>query len=178
MCQPRPWRLFRRSRHLLDRSSPRGQSRETSHPTVDRSRTLRSRWSNTLRHRQINNKHPHRVGYPQCVAFNCYLLGREKFQKFLRRLCRGWHADHMPNEQSGALFRVIVLVPRVMLVLAVFQMPYGFYTLLRLVVTAAAGDLAWHAVSNPVRPLWASVMGLIALQLIHAFQSIWRAIFG
>lgn len=69
----------------------------------------------------------------------------------------------MQNEPSTDLIRVIALVSVVMLVLAVFEMPYGFYTLLRLVVTAAAAIIAWRALSNQVRPLWAAMMGLIAL---------------
>jgi hypothetical protein len=69
----------------------------------------------------------------------------------------------MTDVPNTTLIRVIALVPAVMLVLAVFQMPYGFYTLLRLVVTIAAAVIAWHAVSKSEKPIWAVLMGLIAL---------------
>lgn len=84
----------------------------------------------------------------------------------------------MSNDQSTTLFRVIALVPAAMLVLAVFHMPYGFYTLLRLVVTAAAVILTRHALSRPVRPFWAAAFCFIALLFnpvmpVHLTREIW-----
>ena len=61
------------------------------------------------------------------------------------------------------LIRVIGLVPTVMLVVAVFDLPYGYYTFLRLVVTVAALLIAWFEWANARRALWLVLMGLIAL---------------
>ena len=53
------------------------------------------------------------------------------------------------------------LIPAGMLFAAVLHLPYGFYTLLRLVVCACAGVVAYQA--WPRQVLWSVVFGVVAL---------------
>jgi hypothetical protein len=84
----------------------------------------------------------------------------------------------MTNRPSASLVRLVAAVPAALLVVAVFPMPYGFYTLLRLVVTAAAVLIVWRELSGSQRPLWAVLMGLVALLFnpvvpVHLTREIW-----
>lgn len=51
----------------------------------------------------------------------------------------------------------------VVLLIAVFDMPYGYYTLVRVVVTAVVLITACHAVARSRSPLWIGVMGVIII---------------
>lgn len=53
------------------------------------------------------------------------------------------------------------LIPAAMLVLALFQLPYGYYTLLRLVVCLTAAIIAFQ--SWPKGQMWAIAFGFVAL---------------
>jgi len=53
------------------------------------------------------------------------------------------------------------LIPASMLVLALLQLPYGYYTLLRLVVCLTAAIIAFQ--SWPKHKAWATAFGLVAL---------------
>jgi len=55
-----------------------------------------------------------------------------------------------------------VIASIVLLVLAVLPLPYGYYTLLRLVVCFTAVFLAWFSYKQQ-RVRWAWIMGLLAL---------------
>lgn len=53
------------------------------------------------------------------------------------------------------------LIPAAMLILALFQLPYGYYTLLRLVVCLTAAIIAFQ--SWPKVQVWAIAFGFVAL---------------
>jgi hypothetical protein len=53
------------------------------------------------------------------------------------------------------------LIPAAMLVLALLQLPYGYYTLLRLVVCLTAAIIAFQ--SWPKHQAWAIAFGFVAL---------------
>jgi hypothetical protein len=53
------------------------------------------------------------------------------------------------------------LVPAAMLFAALLHLPYGYYTLLRLVVCVCAGIVAYQA--WPKQPLWTAIFGVVAL---------------
>lgn len=53
------------------------------------------------------------------------------------------------------------LIPAAMLLLALLQLPYGYYTLLRLVVCLTAAIIAFK--SWPKQQAWAIAFGLVAL---------------
>lgn len=50
----------------------------------------------------------------------------------------------------------------VALIVATLDMPYGYYTFLRLLVTSVALITAWHAITCSAWFLWVIIMGLIA----------------
>ncbi len=57
-----------------------------------------------------------------------------------------------------------LLIPAVLLVIAVMPLPYGYYTLLRLVVTIAAAITAYASYQTARSVTWhVIVMGLVAL---------------
>ena len=66
-----------------------------------------------------------------------------------------------------------VIASIVLLVLAVLPLPYGYYTLLRLVVCFTAVFLAWFSYKQQ-RVRWAWIMGLLAL----AFNPVIPLYFG
>ena|SRR5690606_27257769 len=53
------------------------------------------------------------------------------------------------------------LIPAAMLLLALLQLPYGYYTLLRLVVCLTAAIIAFQ--SWPKHQAWSIAFGLVAL---------------
>lgn len=61
------------------------------------------------------------------------------------------------------LIRVFNGLAVAILLVAVLDMPYGYYTLVRLVVTVAALLTAWHAVALSRSPMWVGVMCLVAI---------------
>ena len=71
-------------------------------------------------------------------------------------------------------------VPIGMLVLAIFPLPYGYYMLLRLVVTAAAVYVAYKNFSRDIAS-WGIVFVIIALlfnpfYVIHFDKALWMII--
>lgn len=71
-------------------------------------------------------------------------------------------------------------VPIGMLVLAIFPLPYGYYMLLRLVVTAAAAYVAYENFSKDIAN-WGVVFVVIALlfnpfYVIHLDVVLWKII--
>ncbi len=61
------------------------------------------------------------------------------------------------------LIRVFNFLAVAILLVALFEMPYGFYTLLRLVVTLVALLTIWHAAALSRPPLWVVVLSLVAI---------------
>ncbi len=83
-----------------------------------------------------------------------------------------------PTEQT---FRIIAMVAVVMLIVALFEMPYGYYTFLRLAVMTAALLGAFHAFKMINAPFWVVTMGLVALLFnpvipVHLTRDIWAII--
>lgn len=55
-----------------------------------------------------------------------------------------------------------IIASILLLLLAIFPLPYGFYTLLRILVCLTAGFLAWFCYGGK-KIKWAWIMGFIAL---------------
>lgn len=55
-----------------------------------------------------------------------------------------------------------IIVSIVLLLLAIFPLPYGYYTLLRIVVCLTAGFLSWFSYKAG-KTAWAWIMSFIAL---------------
>jgi len=69
--------------------------------------------------------------------------------------------------------RLYLLVPAGLLLLAIFPLPYGYYTLLRLVVTVCAIIAAWVSFKAKETVNWEVVaMGLIAI-LFNPLAPVW-----
>jgi len=89
--------------------------------------------------------------------------GRTRLVEFWRQLRRQGYNPAMPLGPNTNLIRLFNGLAVAILLAAVFDMPYGYYTLVRLVVTLVALFTAWHAVALSRSPLWVGVMGLIAI---------------
>ncbi len=68
----------------------------------------------------------------------------------------------------------------VMLLVAIADLPYGYYTLLRLVITASAIFLVWTA-SELKKTFWLVLMGIVAILFnpiipVHLTKEIWVVI--
>jgi len=73
-----------------------------------------------------------------------------------------------------------IITSIILLLLAVFPLPYGYYMLLRLVVCLTAGFLVWFSF-RANKMTWVWIMGFIALICnpvvpIHFAREIWIAI--
>lgn len=90
----------------------------------------------------------------------------------------------VPSNRSGraAIHPVVWLLPAVALLVALAPMPYGYYMLLRLVVTAAAGYLAYQewVAARTISP-W--LVALVVLMLlfnpiipVHLTRGAWAPI--
>lgn len=88
----------------------------------------------------------------------------------------------MPHNQlkSGdSLPKVVWILPAIMLVVAVMPLPYGYYTLLRIVVSIAAGLVAFSVYSKSQSvSVWVAVFGLLALLFnpiipVHLDRELW-----
>lgn len=74
--------------------------------------------------------------------------------------------------------KLVWLVPAALLVLALAPLPYGFYTMLRLVVCAASAYLAWRELEEFDLSLWVWGLGGIAVLFnplipIHLNRDVW-----
>lgn len=69
----------------------------------------------------------------------------------------------MTPEPKTNLIRVFNFLAVAILLVALFDMPYGYYTLLRLVVTLVSLLTIWHAVAFSRPPLWVGVLSLVAI---------------
>ena len=90
---------------------------------------------------------------------------------------------HPPEKraQSVTMPAAIWLVPAVMLIVALAPLPYGYYTLLRLVVCGAAAYLAFVGHKAHVAQLWNGAMVVVALLFnplipVHLSRGIWAPI--
>jgi Family of unknown function (DUF6804) len=103
-------------------------------------------------------------------------------------LCRSrsryWSAytknDGVFMNTSNPLPKATYYIPAVLLLLALFPLPYGFYTLLRLVVTICAGVIAYHHWQSGGKGL-AFSMGFVALLFnplipVYLSREIWAPI--
>lgn len=74
---------------------------------------------------------------------------------------------------------VFLLIPAVLLAVATMPMPYGYYTLLRLVVTVAGVFLAWSEFQTDQRlTVWVLLFGFLALLFnpvipVHLDREVW-----
>lgn len=58
----------------------------------------------------------------------------------------------------------LILVPVVLLIVAVFPLPYGYYSFLRLAITLSAAYLAWEAYrEKDAFNGWALILSMVAL---------------
>ena len=81
---------------------------------------------------------------------------------------------------SSLSIRPPVIVSIIMLLIAMLPVPYGYYTLLRIVVCLSAGFLAWHSYKMQ-RQHWMWGLGFIALIFnpiipLHLGREIWVVI--
>ena len=72
-----------------------------------------------------------------------------------------------------------LVVPGVMLIVAAFPLPYGYYTLLRLVVTVCSGVLCFAYFKNS--SAWYILFGMVALLFnplfpVHLDKVIWAVL--
>jgi len=73
-------------------------------------------------------------------------------------------------------------IPAAMLIIALAPLPYGYYTLLRIVVCGAAAFLAWQTYTLEGQITgWVVLLGLIAALFnpifpVHLTRDIWRII--
>lgn len=70
-----------------------------------------------------------------------------------------------------------IIISIIMLLLAIFPLPYGYYTILRLVVCVTAGFLAWYSYKQQ-KLTWMWAMGVIALIFnpiipLHLRKELW-----
>lgn len=77
--------------------------------------------------------------------------------------------------------KLVWLLPAALLVLALAPLPYGFYTMLRLVVCAASAYLAWRELEKFDLSLWVWGLGGIAVLFnplipIHLNRDVWAFI--
>lgn len=79
------------------------------------------------------------------------------------------------------LMVVILAAPAVMCLLALLPLPYGYYTLLRIVVCGAGAFGAYKAFEKPETQVWAFALGGLAILFnpiipIHLTREIWAPI--
>lgn len=80
-------------------------------------------------------------------------------------------------------YKLLWLLPAVILVAAIAPWPYGYYKLLRLVVCICAGVLTYQSYQNAGERITAWVVGLVVLALlynpiipVHLTREIWLPI--
>ena len=73
-------------------------------------------------------------------------------------------AETPQYDRENEVHAAVWLVPTAALLLALFPLPYGYYTLLRIVVCGAAAYLAYRSFSASRRvTTWVLVLGALAL---------------
>ena len=93
-------------------------------------------------------------------------------------------AEHKGARNAGfrSITPAVWFLPTVLLVAALAPLPYGYYTLMRIVVCAAAGFLAWaHFGREGGVGAWSVLLGLVAVLFnpiipIHLSRGIWAPI--
>ena len=79
------------------------------------------------------------------------------------------------------MHRAIWIICVIMLLVALAPLPYGYYTLLRIVVCAATGYLAWSHASKLGLDAWVFTLGGIAVLFnpiipVHLEREVWAFI--
>lgn len=79
---------------------------------------------------------------------------------------------------SGAAYPAIWLMPIALLLLALVSWPYAYYQMLRIIVCAAAGYLAYGEYQRIGRGVWAVILAVVALTFnpiapLHMKREIW-----
>jgi uncharacterized membrane protein len=73
----------------------------------------------------------------------------------------------------------LILVPAALLVIALMPMPYGYYTLLRIIVAFGAACIVWTEFSRANSPTsWAVLFALVAVVFnpfipVHLSREVW-----
>lgn len=75
----------------------------------------------------------------------------------------------------------LFILPAAMSLIALASLPYGYYTLLRIVVFVSGGIIAYMAAQRPATLPWAFAFGLVALLFnpiipVHLSREIWQPI--
>ena len=90
--------------------------------------------------------------------------------------------ESLQDDQWNEVHTAVWLIPAVMLLLALFPLPYGYYTLLRLIVCGAVAYLAYREFDVAQRSSgWFFILGVIAVLFnplipIHLSREIWAPI--
>jgi len=90
----------------------------------------------------------------------------------------------MENQMNKAteVYFTIWIIPIIMLFVALLDLPYGYYTLLRIIVCGCSGYLAFTAYNvSQKATLWVFILGGIALLFnpiipIHLSKELWTII--
>ena len=90
------------------------------------------------------------------------------------------HLEPSPPSQPAAL--AIWVIPAIALLVAIFPMPYGYYTMLRIIICAAGLYLAWREFNKTGKPSrWFYFFGFCAVLFnpilpVHLTREIWLPI--